>query len=59
MMMESNKTPGTDGLISEFYRYFWNTVSKYMVDSFNDGLQHGSRFYLSKARHYFFNPKKE
>ena len=42
MVMESNKTPGTDGLTSEFYRYFWNAVSKYMVDSFNYGLQHGS-----------------
>ena len=42
MTMESNKTPGTDGLTSEFYRYFWNAVNKYMVDSFNYGLQHGS-----------------
>ena len=22
--MENNKTPGTDGLTPEFYRYFWN-----------------------------------
>ena len=42
MTMESNKTPGTDGLTSEFYRYFWNAVNKYMVDSFNYGLQHRS-----------------
>ena len=38
--MESNITPGTDGVVSELYRYFWNAVSKYMVDSFNYGLQH-------------------
>ena len=50
MMMERNKTPGTDGLTPEFYRYFWNTVSKFLVESF----QH-----LSMTRHYFFNPKKE
>ena len=42
MTMESNKTPGTDGLTSEFYRYFWNAVSKFMVESFNYALQHGS-----------------
>ena len=42
MTMESNKTPGTDGLTSEFYRYFWNAVSKFMVESFNHALQHGS-----------------
>ena len=33
MTVKSNKTPGTDGLTSEFYRYFWNAVNKYMVDS--------------------------
>ena len=48
MMMESNKTPGTDGLTSEFYRYFWNAVSKYMVDSFYYGLQHGSLSLIPK-----------
>ena len=42
MTMESNKTPGTDGLTSQFYRYFWNAVSKFMVESFNHALQHGS-----------------
>ena len=51
-MMESNKTPGTDGLTSEFYGYFWNAVGKFMVESFNYA-------YLSTARNYFFNPKKE
>ena len=42
MTMESNKTTGTDGFTSGFHRYFWNAVKKYMVDSFNYGLQHGS-----------------
>ena len=60
MKMESNKTPGTDGLTSEFYRYFWNAVNKYMVDSFNYGLQHGS---LSISQRQgiisLFNPKNE
>ena len=41
-MMESNKTPGTDGLTSEFYRYFWNAVGKFMVESFNYAFQQGS-----------------
>ena len=42
VMMESNKTPGTDGLTSEFYRYFWNAVGKFMVESFNYAFQQGS-----------------
>ena len=28
MTMESNKTPGADGLTSVFYRYFWKAVKK-------------------------------
>ena len=36
------ETPGTDGLTSVFYRYFWNAVNKFMADSFNYALQHGS-----------------
>ena len=33
--MENNKTPGTDGLMPEFYRYFWNLLGSFMVNSFN------------------------
>ena len=44
MTMESNKTPGTDGLTSEFYRYFWNAVSKFMVESFNHVLFNTGHF---------------
>ena len=29
--MKSNKTPGSDGLTSEFYRYFWNEIGGYMT----------------------------
>ena len=42
MKMESNKTPGTDGLSSEFYRFFWNAVGNFMVESFNYAFQLGS-----------------
>ena len=34
MTMESNKTPGTDGLTLEFYRFFCNAIGKFMVESF-------------------------
>ena len=37
--MENNKTPGTDGLPPEFYRYFWNLLSSIMVSSFNYAFQ--------------------
>ncbi|KAL9988599.1 hypothetical protein ACROYT_G003061 [Oculina patagonica] len=32
LLMKGNKTPGTDGLTAEFYRYFWNAVGKFMVE---------------------------
>ena len=34
--MENNKSPGTDGLMPEFYRYFWNLLSSFMVSSLNN-----------------------
>ena len=42
--MENNKTPGSDGLTVEFYRYFWNVIAKYMVESFN---------YAFESKHLF------
>ena len=40
--MENNKTPGTDGLTSELYRYFWKLLSPFMVDSFNFAFRNGT-----------------
>ena len=31
--MESDKTPGTDGLPADFYKVFWNDISDYPVNS--------------------------
>ena len=33
--MKGNKSPGIDGLITEFYKTFWNELGDLMVDSFN------------------------
>ena len=40
--MENNRTPGTDGLTPEFYRYFWNLLSSFMVSSFNYAFRNGT-----------------
>ena len=45
--MENNKTPGTDGLTLEFYRYFWNLLGSFMVSSFNYAFRNGT-FYISQ-----------
>jgi len=37
--MSNNKTPGTDGLPVDFYKMFFNDISKNMVDCFNYSFQ--------------------
>jgi len=31
----NNKTPGTDGLTTEFYKFFWIDIKKYYIEAFN------------------------
>jgi len=31
----NNKSPGSDGLSIEFYKYFWNKISPFLMDSYN------------------------
>lgn len=37
----NNKSPGNDGIPSEFYRYFWNEVKTILVNCFNYSYEHG------------------
>ena len=39
--MSKNKTPGNDGLSSEWYLTFWNIVGKFVVKILNIGLRKG------------------
>ena len=40
--MENNKTPGTDGLTPEFYRFFSNLLGSFLVNSFNYAFRNGT-----------------
>ena len=39
--MEPDKSPGTDGLPSDFYQMFWNEVSKPLLEALNYGCEIG------------------
>lgn len=40
--LKKNKTPGNDGITSEFYQHFWPQVGDFMVDSFNYAYEKGN-----------------
>ena len=58
--MDSDKTPGTDGLPAEFYKVFWKDISPFLIPALNFAFESG---YLSlsytKTRSYKTNPKKD
>ena len=39
--MESNKTPGTDGIPAEFYKVFWNDIKSFFLASINASYAKG------------------
>ena len=39
--MDSDKTPGTDGLPAEFYKLFWNDISTFLLSALNFGYESG------------------
>ena len=57
--MENNKTPGTDGLTPEFYRYFWNLLGSIMVSSFNYAFRNGTLSISQRQGIISLIPKKK
>ena len=39
--MPNNKTPGTDGIPTEWYKFFFRDIGQMVVDSFNYAFNHG------------------
>ena len=56
--MEPDKSPGTDGLPSEFYQMFWNDVSKPLLDALNYGFEIGKLSISQKRGIIKLIPKK-
>ena len=40
--MKNNKSPGSDGFTSEFFKYFWKQLGNFLVRSINTGYVNGS-----------------
>lgn len=56
---QKNKTSGTDGLTAEFYTFFWDKLSKIMVNSFNYGFQKGELSISQRQGIVRLIPKKD
>lgn len=39
--MENNKSPGVDGLTTNFYKHFWSIMGPHITSVFNFALSHG------------------
>ena len=39
--MKNNKSPGTDGFTSEFFRFFYNDIKVFIKRSLNEGYHEG------------------
>ena len=40
--MPNNKTPGTDGISTEWYKFFFRDIGQTVVDSYNYAFKHGN-----------------
>ena len=37
--MKNNKSPGSDGFTSEFFKFFWRQLGHFIVRSLNEGFK--------------------
>ena len=56
---KNGKSPGSDGLTSEFYKLFWNDIKQYLLESINHTLLHGKLSVEQKRGSISLLPKKD
>ena len=49
---DSDKTPGTDGLPSEFYKVFWDELADILIDALNYSHENGKLSDIRKTGNY-------
>ena len=57
--MDSDKTPGMDGLPAEFYKVFWSDISSYLISSLNYGFDSGRLSVTQRRGVIKLIPKKD
>ena len=57
--MKNNKSPGSDGLTTEFYKIFWTDIKHYFVNSINFSYNSGQLTQLQKQGIISLIPKKD
>ena len=49
--MDSDKSPGSDGLPADFYKAFWNSISDLLLKAFNY-VRKRTVLRIAKKRHH-------
>ena len=57
--MDSDKTPKTDGLPSEFYKVFWNELADILIDALNYSHENGKLLISQRRGIIKLIPKKD
>ena len=55
--MKNQKSPGSDGITTEFYKIFWNDIKEYYIKSINFSFQNGELTELQKQSIITLLPK--
>ena len=55
--MQNNKSPGSDGLTTEFYKIFWKYIKSHLINSMNYSFQTGELNLLQKQSIITLLPK--
>ena len=57
--MNNNKSPGSDGITTEFFKIFWNDFKSFYVNSLNYSFENGSSTTLQKQGIISLLPKND
>ena len=59
MVLESGKSPGTDGIPAEFYKVFWDDLSPFLVAALNSSFTQGHLSLSQRRGLITLMPKKD